>query len=156
MKKALEIWIDDDAELKNLCGAFICWKGTNNSLTMLSEKIPDDAEGLYLPFDKQEEPTRTQWLTKEGIKGNQFISLTFQNWEAEEAGEIGIGDRIASILAKKGMSQKDLARAIKSTETSISRYVSNQRVPGANVIIKIANALGVSADMLLGMKEGTE
>ena len=62
MKKALEIWVDDDAELKNVVGAFICCKGESNSLTALNEKIPDDAKGFYLPFEKQEEPTHTQWL----------------------------------------------------------------------------------------------
>lgn len=68
MKKALTIYVDDDADLKNLCGAFVCWKGTNNSLTLLNEKIPDGATGFYLPFDKQEEPIRTQWIMKNGAQ----------------------------------------------------------------------------------------
>lgn len=62
MKKALTIYVDDDAELKNLCGAFVCWKGTYSTVTFLNEKIPDDATGFYLPLGKQEEPARTQWI----------------------------------------------------------------------------------------------
>lgn len=62
MKKALTIYIDDDAELKNICGAFICWRGEHNSLTLLNEKVPDNAVGFYLPFEKQEEPTSTKWI----------------------------------------------------------------------------------------------
>lgn len=67
MKKALEIWVDDDAELKVIVGAFICFKGESNSLTALNEKIPDDAKGFYLPFEQQEEPTHTQWLSEKRL-----------------------------------------------------------------------------------------
>ena len=61
MKKALTIYVDDDAELKHLCGTFVCWKGEHNSVTMMNELIPNNATGLYLPFDKQEE-SWTKWL----------------------------------------------------------------------------------------------
>ena len=40
MKKALTIYIDDDAELTNLCGGFVMWAGNENSVTLLNEKVP--------------------------------------------------------------------------------------------------------------------
>jgi ribosome-binding protein aMBF1 (putative translation factor) len=62
-----------------------------------------------------------------------------------------IGDRIAGVLAQKGMTQRELAERTDTTEVSISRYINNHRVPKATIIVKIANALGVSADALLGI-----
>ncbi len=62
MKKALTIYIDDDVELKHFCGGFVCWRGESNSVTLLSEKVPDDAVGFYLPFEKQAEGAGTQWV----------------------------------------------------------------------------------------------
>lgn len=56
-------------------------------------------------------------------------------------------------LKKKGMTQKELAERIDTTEVSVSRYVSGQRIPKATVLLKIATALGVSTDYLLGAEE---
>ena len=64
MKKALTIYVEDDAELGNLCGAFVCWRGGDSSVTMLNEKIPDGAEGFYLPWES--ETKETEWVMKEG------------------------------------------------------------------------------------------
>lgn len=82
----------------------------------------------------------------------RIMNLEFQNWEMLEAGDIRIGDRISCLLAKKGMAQRDLAKACGITEVSISRYINNERVPRATVIIEIAKALNVSADTLLGLQ----
>ena len=65
MKKALTIYIDDDAELTNLCGGFVMWKGDKeNSVTFLNESIPKETEGFYLP------------MKSDGIKGMQWVSET--------------------------------------------------------------------------------
>jgi len=56
-------------------------------------------------------------------------------------------------IKKKGMTQKELAERIDITEASVSRYVSGQRIPKATVLLKIATALGVSTDYLLGVEE---
>lgn len=67
-----------------------------------------------------------------------------------------IGDRIAGVLAQKGMTQRELAELTDTTEVSISRYINNHRVPKATMIVKIAKVLGVSADALLGIDGGNE
>lgn len=61
--------------------------------------------------------------------------------------------RLKEQLNKKGMTQKELAEKIGTTEASVSRYVSGQRIPKASVVFKIATAIGVSTDYLLGMEE---
>lgn len=67
MKKALTIYIDDDAELTNLCGGFVMWKGDKeNSVTFLKESIPKEAEGFYLPM-KADGKKGTQWVSETGM-----------------------------------------------------------------------------------------
>ena len=61
--------------------------------------------------------------------------------------------RLKGQLDKKGMTQRELAEKIGATEVSVSRYVSGQRIPKATVLLKIAMALGVSTDYLLGVEE---
>ena len=48
------------------------------------------------------------------------------------------------ILAKKGMRQKDLAKAAGITEAAISKYIHGQRKPNGYTIGKIANALDLT------------
>lgn len=67
---------------------------------------------------------------------------------------ITLGGKIDVLLKKRGMTQRDLAVEIGSTEVSVSRYIKNQRIPKAPVILAIAKALGVSCDYLLGGNEG--
>lgn len=59
--------------------------------------------------------------------------------------------KLASLLEDKGISQKWLADAINSTEATVSRYVTGVHRPNAELIVSIAQALGVSTDYLLGL-----
>ena len=64
MRKAITIYVDDDTWLGNLCAGFVCWRGEKeNCVTFLNEAIPDDAIGIYLPFDAK----------GRGLKGTQWI-----------------------------------------------------------------------------------
>lgn len=63
---------------------------------------------------------------------------------------MNIGRRIRPILKKKGMSQRKLSEIVGVTETMISRWISGSSVPKANHIVYLADALGVSADYILG------
>ena len=68
-----------------------------------------------------------------------------------------IGDRIKKSLECKGMSQRQLADSLDMTETSISRYIRGQRIPSAQIIGRIANAIGVTTDYLItGKTEPTK
>jgi len=87
------------------------------------------------------------------MDANKLAKLSFQNWEEQEAGELRFGDRLQIILAKREMSQKQLAKAIHCTDVSVSRYIKNSRLPRAPIIVDMAKALGCTADYLLGLPQ---
>ena len=64
-----------------------------------------------------------------------------------------IGGRISIELKKKNISQKQLAERINLSETVVSRYISGEREPKANVLANIATALNTTSDYLLGIEE---
>lgn len=64
-----------------------------------------------------------------------------------------IGKRLQILLEDRDMKQRDLAKAIDVTEVTISRYIHNLREPKGEIIARIASALGVTADYLLGRVE---
>ena len=70
--------------------------------------------------------------------------------------EEAMGDRIARLMKAKNLSQKEFAQAIESTEASVSRYLSNAREPGAKVLGKIANVLGVTVDEIVGKEDESD
>lgn len=66
---------------------------------------------------------------------------------------MNIGPRILTLLKKRGMTQRELATEIGVTETSISRYISGQWVPKANIVVYMADALNTTTDYILGRTE---
>jgi len=58
-------------------------------------------------------------------------------------------DRVASLMVKKGINQKDLARLSGITESSVSRYLKSDQRPRVDVLINFAKALEVKVDYLL-------
>lgn len=60
------------------------------------------------------------------------------------------GKRINELLREKGMTQRQLAEKVMTTEVSMSRFVSGARVPNGPILANIANVLGVTTDYLLG------
>jgi len=65
------------------------------------------------------------------------------------------GERILRLREEKEMKQKELADLVGITEASLSRYENNKRVPSGEIISKIASALKVSTDYLLGLTDNT-
>lgn len=57
--------------------------------------------------------------------------------------------RIKEMLNQKGISQKELSEMTGITESAISHYVKGDRVPRGANLVKIAKALGTTADDLL-------
>lgn len=147
MKKALTIYVDDDAYLGNICAAFLCLKDNSNSLTMLNETIPKEATGMYLPW--KTETGKTEWIFDNTLP--DIIQKNFDEWDEEKGA--AIGKRIKAALDAKGMTQRELAKKIRVTEVSVSRYITGNRMPIAPIITDIAKVLGVSTDYLLGVNE---
>lgn len=61
-----------------------------------------------------------------------------------------LGKRITNARKKLDMNQKELAEKCGITEATLSRYENELREPKGEVVVKIANALDVSTDYLLG------
>lgn len=60
-------------------------------------------------------------------------------------------DNLNKIMDERGISQKWLADAADTTEATISRYANGVHKPNIDIIVKIAKALSVSIDYLMGL-----
>ena len=60
-----------------------------------------------------------------------------------------IGDRIASLLSKSGLTQKELAGMVGVTEAAMSKYLKNERRPRIEVVANLATALNTTSDFLI-------
>lgn len=52
---------------------------------------------------------------------------------------------------QRGLTQKELADRLNTTEATISRYISGDRTPNIETAVEIASILGVSMDTLCGI-----
>lgn len=64
----------------------------------------------------------------------------------------GIGERIAMLIKKEGLSQKELSTMAGVTESTLSRYIKNERKPKAEILANIATALNTTSDYLINGK----
>ena len=62
-----------------------------------------------------------------------------------------IAERLKAVINKRGISQQFLAEQIGVTKATMSRYINGSRTPKGNIISKLADALNVSTDYLLGV-----
>lgn len=67
--------------------------------------------------------------------------------------ETTIGKRIKQAMQLKNMKQYELAEKTYITQTTISRYITGERTPDAINLKAICEALDVSADWLLEIKD---
>lgn len=66
---------------------------------------------------------------------------------------MNIGERIRQTRQLRGYSQQELASKIGISMNSLYHYEKNRKTPSAEVVAKLAEALGVSADYLLGLTD---
>ena len=69
--------------------------------------------------------------------------------------KLGIGSRITLLRKEKKWSQVELAKNINASREIISRYERNESVPSIDMIIKIADAFGVTVDYMIGQSENS-
>lgn len=62
---------------------------------------------------------------------------------------MGFKERLKKARSEKGFSQSELAKAIEVHVTNISRYERGENKPTSEVLNKLSNALGVTADYLM-------
>lgn len=63
------------------------------------------------------------------------------------------GNRLLDARKRKGWTQKETAEAASIHPASYSAYETNQKIPPADILKRIADALGVSMDFLCGRSE---
>lgn len=61
-----------------------------------------------------------------------------------------LGQRIKSSRAAQNISQKDLANQVEVSPSAINQYEKGEKVPSTGTLVKLAEALDISADYLLG------
>lgn len=63
-----------------------------------------------------------------------------------------MGNRIAEIRNKKGMTQKELAQALNVTQQTVWYYENGQRDVKASVLVAMSDVLGCTVSELLGLE----
>ena len=61
-----------------------------------------------------------------------------------------ITKRLVELICEKNITQKELSMSTGLTESTISRYVSGERIPRGTNLVKLAKALDTTVDDLLG------
>lgn len=64
-----------------------------------------------------------------------------------------LGENIAALRRKQGMSQQTLADSIYVTRQTISKWEKNLSVPDADALVRLADALETTVQALLGQPE---
>ncbi len=64
-----------------------------------------------------------------------------------------LGETIAALRKKQGMSQQSLAEQLFVTRQTISKWEKNLSVPDADALIRLADALDTTVQSLLGQPE---
>ena len=64
-----------------------------------------------------------------------------------------IGERIALIRKRNGLSKKELADILNISVQTLSNYESNKTVPSLDTICAMATALGVTMNMIVHGRE---
>lgn len=73
---------------------------------------------------------------------------------SHEAPEPRLGERLAQIRKEKGVTQAELAQVLETIPAVISDYERGKLRLHGRVIVALAQYLNVSADELLGLKNG--
>lgn len=66
-----------------------------------------------------------------------------------------IKENLRSVIRQRGVTQAWLAEQADTTEATVSRYITGVHSPRIELIAKMARALNVSVDYLLGLSESS-
>ena len=69
---------------------------------------------------------------------------------------MALKEKILRLMKEQGLNQKQLADKASITEASMSKYLSGDRTPRIDVIVKLAKALGTSVNYLLDNEAAPE
>jgi transcriptional regulator with XRE-family HTH domain len=71
---------------------------------------------------------------------------------SKQAGDSDFGRRLMTLRKAHNMSQVQLAKAAKTTQRAVSYYETGLGFPPAPLVARLAHALNISSDELLGLK----
>mgnify|MGYP004580375005 FL=1 len=60
-------------------------------------------------------------------------------------------DRVKELIKINNLTQRDLANDVGVTESTMSKYLSGDRIPGGETLSNLATALKTTTDYLLGL-----
>jgi transcriptional regulator with XRE-family HTH domain len=72
--------------------------------------------------------------------------------DAEKAKDVALGKRITALRKERGYTQIELSEKLDTTQVIISDYERGKLRPHPDMIVRLAKALSVSTDELLGVK----
>lgn len=80
---------------------------------------------------------------------------------ALKAGNAGLdtlafADRLQSLMDRNNLTKRDFAKLMGTNPTTIYRIMVGQRIPTANMILRLSLLFNVSADWLLGLSDERE
>jgi|SRR5687768_14745569 len=84
--------------------------------------------------------------------GNLGSASTFRLMPKKVQPSSAFGERLMRLRMARGLTQTQLAELIGSSQRAISSYETIAEYPPTAVLIKLAKALEVSTDLLLGLK----
>lgn len=67
-----------------------------------------------------------------------------------------IGHQIATLRGKKGMRQAELAALLNISPSTVGMYEQGRRSPSLSMVVRMAQAFGVTVDYLLTGKDSTD
>lgn len=73
--------------------------------------------------------------------------------EGEKAKDIALGKRITTLRKERGLTQVELSEKLDTTQVIVSDYERGKLRPHPDMIVRLAKALSVSTDELLGLKQ---
>ena len=62
-----------------------------------------------------------------------------------------LAQRLRSLRKEKGLTQLEISKMIEISNTTLSQYESNKRMPGFNVLCQLAEIYDSTSDYLLGI-----
>jgi len=97
------------------------------------------------------ETVRTEALPREGV----LLAMTRKKKPLTPPEE-SFGQRLARLRKARGFSQTDLGEVVGASQRAMSYYERQTERPPAHLLPKLAEALGVTVDQLLGLRPARE
>ena len=100
------------------------------------------------------ESVRLQIVPKMNLLPNEREALLARKNQHIEPRSETLGERVARFRRERGITQTELAEKIGTIQPALSEYERGKVRLHGEVIVKIARALGVTTDELLGLADG--